>query len=227
MTVRTVAVEDDRRYRESLQTLLEHSGDFVLVDSFPSADAAIAKVLEARRSGGAAHWDLVLMDLDLPGTDGIAATRRLKDLLPSVIVVVLTVFEESHTVLRAICAGADGYLAKRAPPAEILYELRSVISGGAPLSAGVARTVLELIRRDAEGGGPTGYRKDRGSRLDLTERELDVLRCLVGGMSYKRVGHHLGISLDTVRSHVRSVYSKLQVHSVAQAVSRALREGLV
>jgi DNA-binding NarL/FixJ family response regulator len=225
LSIRTVAVEDDSRYRAGLEALLEHSGDFLLVDSFPSADAALAALRERRRPGAERCWDLVLMDLDLPGTDGIAATRAVKELVPGLTVVVLTVFEESHTVLQAICAGADGYLAKRAGPEEILDELRSVMSGGAPLSAGVARTVLNLLRRRAAGDRFT--RPGRDPELDLTQREQDVLRCLVGGLSYKQVAAHLLISHDTVRSHVRSVYSKLQVHSVAEAVSRAIREGLV
>lgn len=226
MTIRTIAIEDDSRYRASLETLFQHSGDFNLVESFPSAEAALARVRELERRGRAPSWDLVLMDLELPGSDGIAATLALKERMPGITVVVLTVFEEALTVLQAICAGADGYLTKRAPPGEILEELRSVMAGGAPLSAGVARTVLNLLRRQA---GDAGARRRGGgpSRLDLTEREQDVLRCLVQGMTYRQVAHRLDISHDTVRSHVRSIYSKLQVHSVAEAVSRAIHEGLV
>jgi DNA-binding NarL/FixJ family response regulator len=227
VTVRTATVEDDSRYRTGLQALLEHSGDFELVDSFSSADAALTALAERTARGEGPAWDLVLMDLDLPGTDGIAATQTVKALAPGVSVVVLTVFEESHTVLRAICAGADGYLAKRAQPAEILDELRSVMSGGAPLSAGVARTVLTLLRHQAGNRDRVAPSPGGPSRLDLTDREQEVLRCLVGGMAYKQVARELGISHDTVRSHVRSVYSKLQVHTVSEAVSRAIREGLV
>lgn len=227
MIIRTVAVEDDSRYRAGLEALLAHSGDFHLLESFPSADAALAALREHRRPDSERCWDLVLMDLELPGTDGISAIRAVKDLVPGVTVVVLTVFEESHTVLQAICAGADGYLAKRARPGEILDELRAVMSGGAPLSAGVARTVLNLLRREAAAERPGRPRRDAMPALDLTQREQDVLRCLVGGMAYKQVAAHLAISHDTVRSHVRSVYSKLQVHSVAEAVGRAIREGLV
>ncbi len=225
MTVRTVTVEDDRRYRASLKTLFEHAGDFRLVDSFPSADAALAALRE--RGAAGAGWDLVLMDVDLPGTDGIAATRAVKELAPATMVVVLTVFEESHIVLRAICAGADGYLAKRARPDEILDDLRSVMTGGAPLSAGVARTVLNLVRTRPDVPRRSDPRRIEGmSQFDLTPREQEVLSCLVGGMAYKQVAHHLGISHDTVRTHVRSVYSKLQVHSVAEAVGRAIHAGL-
>ena len=138
--------------------------------------------------------------------------------------VVLTVFEQSGTILEAICAGADGYLVKRTPPSRLVLELRDVMQGGSPLSAGVASTVLGLLRREAAGRGQW---RGGEARLGLTDREQDVLRCLVEGMQYKTVADHLEISLDTVRSHVRSVYGKLQVHSVAEAVSRAIRERLV
>lgn len=222
MTHRTVTVEDDRRYRESLEELLGSTDGFVLAGSFGTAEAA----LEAVREADAERWDLVLMDLDLPGMDGIEATGRLKDAAPNATVVVLTVFEEPGTVLEAICAGADGYLAKRSSPAEILEELRSVMAGGSPLSPGVARTVVRLLRRL---GGDTGDEAGSGGPGDvgLTDREREVLRCLVDGLPYKQVADRLDISHNTVRSHVRSIYGKLQVQNVAQAVSRAIREGLV
>ncbi|HSK18900.1 MAG TPA: response regulator transcription factor [Longimicrobiales bacterium] len=173
----------------------------------------------------AAGWDLVLMDIDLPGMNGIACTRQIKQRRPNTAVVVLTVFEERATIVEAICAGADGYLLKRTTAAELLSQLRAIAQGGAPISAGVARTVLDLVRR--LGPPVPGNGAARAGSFELTERELDVLRCLVQGMSYKRTAQQLDISLDTVRSHIRSVYSKLQVHSVAEAVSRALREGIV
>lgn len=236
--VRTVTVEDDRRYRGSLEDLLRSTGDFDVVGSFGTADAALASLPDADEEG----WDLVLMDVELPGTRGIEATRRLKEDSPDSTVVVLTVFEEPSVVLEAICAGADGYLAKRCRADEILEELRSVVAGGSPLSPGVARTVVRLLRR--LGGAPasdaqatvapdaerdsTGGTSARGAdRVGLTDREREVLGCLVEGLPYRQVGERLGISHNTVRSHVRSLYGKLQVHNVAQAVSRALREGLV
>jgi DNA-binding NarL/FixJ family response regulator len=159
--------------------------------------------------------------------NGIDCTRRIKQRLPDAAVVVLTVFEERATIVEAICAGADGYLLKRTSAAELLTQLRAIARGGAPLSAGVARTVLDLVRRI--GPVATGQPDQAGGtdRFALTDRELDVLRCLVEGMSYKRTAQQLGISIDTIRSYIRSVYSKLQVHNVAEAVSRALREGIV
>jgi two-component system, NarL family, nitrate/nitrite response regulator NarL len=225
--IRVVTIEDDPQYRSSLELLFRHAGDFELVESFGSPAAALARLdggpAEDDRTDAAA-WELVLMDVDLPGMDGIACTRRIKALLPDAAVVVLTVFEERATIVEAICAGADGYLLKRTPAAELLTQLRAIATGGAPISAGVARTVLDLVRR--LGPVPAGG-ADGTPRFELTEREAEVLRCLVQGSSYKRTAQQLDISIDTVRSHVRSVYSKLQVHSVAEAVSRALREGIV
>ena len=220
--IRVVTIEDEPQYRSSLGLLFGQTDDFELVASFGTPAEALSQMeADAAETYG---WELVLMDVDLPGMDGIECTRRIKAARPQTAVVVLTVFEERTTIVEAICAGADGYLLKRTGAAELLEQLRAVADGGAPISAGVARTVLELVRKlgpDARSGA------DTVSRFELTERELDVLRCLVQGLSYKRTAHQLDISLDTVRSHIRSVYSKLQVHTVAEAVSRALREGIV
>jgi DNA-binding NarL/FixJ family response regulator len=136
----------------------------------------------------------------------------------------LTVFEDPRAILQAICAGADGYLLKRASAKELVTQLKLVAGGGAPLTSGVAKTLLDLVR-----AGPMcelpGDAQPR--RFTLTEREQDVLRCLVRGLTYKEVGDELGVSLDTVRSHIRALYKKLQVHSVAAAVRRALVDRLV
>jgi DNA-binding NarL/FixJ family response regulator len=222
VTIRLTAVEDDRRYRASLETLFAHAEGFRLVETFATGDAMLNR-LAMVPPGERPQWDLVLMDLELPGTDGITCTRMLKELMPGVHVVVVTVLEDASDVLEAICAGADGYLSKRTPPAEMLTELRSVVAGGSPLSAGVARTVLNLLRDER---APARSRLN-AAQLDLTEREHAVLRCLVRGRTYQEAADELGVSLDTVRSHVRRVYGKLQVHTVGAAVARAIRGGLV
>jgi len=220
VTIRIAAVEDNNRYRDSLETLLAHAPGFSLAATFGAAPPALAAL-----GAAAAPWDLVLMDLELPGMSGIEATRRVKALSPRTAVVVLTVFEEPATVLEAICAGADGYLLKRTPPERLLAELRSIFEGHSPLSGAVAHTVLDLVRRM----GPGSPAEDPGSptRLELSEREQEVLRCLVDGMGYKQTAERLAVSLDTVRTYIRRIYGKLQVHSVAEAVSRAVRERLV
>jgi DNA-binding NarL/FixJ family response regulator len=217
--LRIVIVEDDLRYRSSIETLFESTPGFALAASFGSAEPALEWIEE--QSATSPRFDLVLMDIALPRTSGIEATARIVAHIPAATVVMLTVFEEPGTILQAICAGASGYLLKRTSARELLAQLRSIADGGAPMTAGVARTVLELLRRS--GGAPASV----PGRLDLTAREQDVLRCLVRGMAYKQAAADLEISLDTVRSHVRALYKKLQVHSVAAAVTRAIREGLV
>lgn len=232
MPLRIATVEDDDRYRASLELLLGQGVGFEYGGGHASAGSLLEELESARRHGRDAGWDVLLVDIDLPGMSGIECIRRVKELAPELPVVVLTVFEDRATILRAICAGADGYLVKRTSGSALLEELSAVLAGGSPLSAGVARSVLDLVRlipilhRD-EDLSPDGSDRGGVDEASLTERELDVLRCLVQGMSYKRTGHTLDISIDTVRSHIRSIYRKLQVHSVAEAVGRALWKGLV
>lgn len=224
--IRVVIVEDNPSYRESLELLLSMHPRFVRAATFGSALSALDR-LRAASGRADCGWDLVLMDLDLPGMNGIEATRRLKELRAELLVVALTVFEEPGRILEAICAGADGYLLKRTRPQELLEQLIVVSDGGSPLTAGVARTVLDLVR-DRQGAPASA---NEGGSLPggpgLSQRERDVLRGLVDGLAYKQVADRLDISIDTVRTHVRGLYKKLQVHSVAEAVSRAVREGLV
>lgn len=228
--MRIAIVEDDTRYRESLETLFRYSPGFVLAGSFASAQPMLDSLPDGGTSG---RWDLLLMDVGLPDLSGIEATRRVKRLRPEILVVVLTIFEEPAVILDAICAGADGYLLKKTAPRELLTQLKVVAAGGAPLTAGIARSVLELLRTRENAGeaGDAGRNAASGEAgsggLGLTQRETEVLRCLTRGLAYKQAAAELGISLDTVRFHIRAVYRKLQVHSVAEAVGRAIREKLV
>ena len=214
-------VEDNARYRESIELLFTHAPGFALARSVVRAETLLAEFAGDREP----PIDLVLMDLELPGIGGIEATRRLKAIRADLPVIALTVFEEPATILEAIAAGVDGYLLKRTSANELLTLLRGVMAGGAPLTPAIARTLLDIVRADSRNTDP--MRGDRPGRLDLSEREQDVLRGLVRGLGYKQIADECGTSLDTVRTHVRNMYRKLQVHSVAQAVSRAIRERLV
>jgi DNA-binding NarL/FixJ family response regulator len=225
MSLRVAIVEDDSRYRGSLEQLLRLSPGFDLVASFSSPLPALKRAEATARAGQAWPWDVVVMDLEMPGMDGIEATRRLKEIHPEQRVVVLTVFEQPATILEAIFAGADGYLLKKARAPELLSALQAVSAGGGMLTPEVARRVLDLVRETRAGGATA--RHTAPARLDLTDREQQVLRGLVDGLSYKQVAAALDISLGTVRSHITAVYRKLQVHSVAEAVSRAVRQRLV
>jgi two-component system, NarL family, nitrate/nitrite response regulator NarL len=151
-------------------------------------------------------------------------TRELKSLFPQLRVVLLTVFDEPARVLAAICAGADGYLLKSSTSQELIDQLDLVVRQGAPISTAIAGTVLRLVREsNNERLGAHALPRDLG----LTERQLTVLSSLVEGLSYREIGERLAISIDTVRSHIRQIYSALQVHNVAEAVSYALRHHLV
>lgn len=216
MAVPVVIVEDDPRYRKSVETLLRHTPDLTFVAGY----GLIGEALAAARTG-ARDWGLVLMDLELPDGSGADAIRRLKEIRADLPILALTVFESPRTVLETICAGADGYLLKRATAPELLGAIRALLAGGSPLTPATARALLEVVRKTS--APPSS----KPTRLDLSEREQSVLRGLAAGRAYKQVADDLGVSLDTVRTHIRSLYRKLQVHSVAEAVTRALREGLV
>jgi DNA-binding NarL/FixJ family response regulator len=223
--LRLAIVEDDPHYRASLEQLFSQADGFALAGSFAAPPPVLAEAERAMRDRDALGWDVVLMDLEMPRMNGIEATRRLKALAPGLKVVVVTVFEDPDAIVEAICAGADGYLLKKARARELLGAVRAVAEGGAPLSSTVARKMLDVVRVLAPAAeAPT---RSAPTRLALTEREQQVLRALVDGLSYKQAADALGISLGTVRSHVTAIYGKLQVHNVAEAVSRAMRKRLV
>jgi DNA-binding NarL/FixJ family response regulator len=218
MTVRVAVVEDSAPFRQSLELVLRHTPGFELAGAFGSVPA-LERAMDDPRAR-AASWSVVLMDLDLPGVHGIEGIRRVKQRLPRLPVVVCTVFEEPATIVDAIGAGADGYLLKGAALPALLDQLATVVAGGASLSSSVARTLLDVVRRDAGAAAAP-------SRLDLTDRERDVLRGLVQGGSYKQIADQLGITENTARGYIKAMYRKLQVQNVAEAVSRAIRERLV
>jgi DNA-binding NarL/FixJ family response regulator len=225
--IRVVLVEDNPHYRSGLETFFEHAPGFALVEVFGCAEVALQKLEQERSLDRSVDWQMVLMDIELPGMDGIEATRRLKAILPDTTVVMLTVFEDPSVILQAITAGADGYLLKKSNSRELIGQLRGIADGGAPLTAGVARTVLDLVRRFSPADDEVASSSASPSRLALREREQQVLRCLVRGLTYQQTAEELGIAHNTVRSHIRAIYKKLQVHSMTAAVSRAVRERLV
>jgi DNA-binding NarL/FixJ family response regulator len=210
--VQVVVVDDDAGYRETLEMLFSSTPGHALAGAFASAGEALAG------AAAGARWDLAFMDIDMPEMDGIEGTRQLKQLRPDLKIVILTVFEDPSVILQAICAGADGYLLKKSSDLDLLAQIELILQDGAPLTARVARTLLALLRDRVPAQRPP---------VELSPRQEAVLRLLVGGYSYKQIAAELGLSLDTVRSHVRGLYRKLQVQNAAAAVTRALREGLV
>lgn len=215
-------VEDDPHFSAGVVELLRRQPGIRLVATYEAAAPMLAQAQKAQRQNMSPPWDMLLMDVGLPDMDGIEATRRLKALFPRSQVVVFTVFEEPVTVLSAICAGADGYLLKSASPDELIVALTALREQSAPLSGRIATTLIELVRKSH--GHHRGPQLPRD--LGLTPREIEVMHGLVDGLSYREIGERLNISLDTVRSHIRKIYTTLQVHNTAEAVTFALRHGL-
>jgi DNA-binding NarL/FixJ family response regulator len=161
-----------------------------------------------------------LMDIEMPGMNGIDATRLVKEHFPSVHVLIQTVFFEDEYIFNAICAGASGYILKSTSPQGYLDAIKDVQAGGSPMTPGIARRVLELFKTNVQ---PQAATED----YNLTNQEKKVLQHLVEGKSYKLIAAELFISIDTVKTHVRNIYAKLHVHSGTEAVSKAIRDRIV
>ncbi|MBC7568773.1 MAG: response regulator transcription factor [Spirosoma sp.] len=201
--IRITIYEDNALLREALSVLVQVTDGYELRGAFGDCLAVEAQTAELQP-------DVVLMDIDLPGMSGIEATLRLHRQFPAVDVLILTVFDDDGQVFDAIRAGATGYLLKRTPPGRILDAIREVYEGGAPMSPAIARRVMQSLH-------PTSSMRELEQ---LSSRELDVLKLLAQGRSYKLVAAELGIGLETVRTYIRRIYEKLHVHSVTEAIAR-------
>lgn len=209
--IRVAIIEDERDLREGLQSLVNYTPDFSCSESFGSMETALSRI-------NPREIDLVLTDIGLPKMNGIDGTRILREKYPDLPILVLTVHEENDKIFQALCAGANGYLLKNTPPAQIIEALNEVLTGGAPMSPDVARRVVTLFRK---------FAPPEVADYKLTEQEKQILKMLVDGHHYKTAAHALGISIHTVSFHLRNIYTKLHVHSKTEAVAKALREGLV
>ena len=210
-TIRVGIVEDQRTTREALRTLLDGSAGYSTSGAFGSMEEALPHLT-------ADLPDVVLVDLGLPGMSGIEGIRILRQQFPNLLALVLTVFEDDERIFDAICAGACGYLLKKAPLTRLLESIREVMDGGAPMSPEVARKVVRLFR---------DFRPPEHVDYALTPHETRLLKLLVEGHSYKTAAFELGITSHTVAFHLKNVYEKLHVHSKSEAVSKALRQGLI
>lgn len=211
--IRVAIFEDNKHLRETFRLLLENTPGYICTGAWPNCNELI-HLLHQHPS------DIVLMDIEMPGMNGIEATKLIKETFKDVQVLIQTVFAQDDYIFNAICAGASGYILKSSSPDEYLAAIKDVNNGGAPMTGGIARRVIELFKHNLQPDKP----KDS---YNLTAQERKVLQQLVLGKSYKLAAAELFVSLDTIKSHVRNIYAKLQVHSGTEAVSKAIRDKLV
>jgi DNA-binding NarL/FixJ family response regulator len=208
----TVAViEDQREVRDGVAVLINGTKGYRCVGAYRSMEEAFGRI-------GHPVPNAVLIDIGLPGMSGIEGIRILKERFPDLTLLAFTVYNDDENIFDALCAGASGYLLKNTPPARLLDGLREVVGGGAPMSPEVARKVVKLFRE---------FRPPPQAAHHLTPQEMEIIKLLVEGHSYKTAAAELGISINTVSFHLRNVYTKLQVHSKSEAVSKALRDKIV
>lgn len=204
-------VEDNQRLRTNTRELINESPGLTCVLAVESCEEALSHL------DTDAAPDVILMDIGLPGLDGIEGIRKVKSIAPSIQVIMLTVFDDNERIFQAISAGASGYLLKSAPPDRIIESLKEILTGGAPINAQIARKMLDMF---ATITSPKG-------EYEITRAEKNILRLLVDGEPKKQIAHQLGVSFHTVDSHLRNIYTKLQVNSRSGAVAKALRERLL
>ena len=206
--IKVALVEDDAKLRDTLKRFLAGQPGLRCLGDYANAESALVGIPKDRP-------DVVLMDINLPGMDGIECVMRLRQALPSLKIIMLTVFEDSDQVFKALSAGAFGYLVKSIRPAKILEAIREVHTGGSPMSGNIARKVVQSFQ---------AQRTARSETDSLSERELEVLQSLSKGHTYKQIAADLGISLGTVRTYIQRIYEKLHVHSHAEAVMKFARK---
>jgi DNA-binding NarL/FixJ family response regulator len=207
MPITVSIVEDNEQLRNTLARVINRADGFRAVSHYGSAEAALEGLPKDKP-------EVVLMDINLPGINGVECVRRLKQVMPQILVVMLTVYEDTDNIFNALAAGAAGYLLKRTKSAELLEALHEVHRGGSPMTTHIARKVTESFLKTGPSASPTE---------NLSEREQEVLDCLSKGFLYKEIAEQLGISYETVHTYIRRIYEKLQVRTRTEAVAKFLK----
>lgn len=200
LDIHVCIIEDDKTIREGYEYLIGNAEGYKIVGSYGSFEDAAKKI-------GSDNPDVILLDVELPGISGIDALPKIKKLVPDAYILILTVYEQDLLIFRALGNGASGYLTKNTPHQKILNAIREVMSGGGPMSAHIARMVIQSFQRNEES--------------PLTRRETEILEQISTGKSRKRIAEELFIDLETVKSHIKNIYQKLNVHSKADAIKTA------
>ena len=209
--INVAIIEDQRDIREGLATMFKFTDGYRCTGCYRSMEEALEKVKSDLP-------DVALVDIGLPGMNGIEGIRILKDRHPEMLLLMLTIYEDDEYIFDALCAGAGGYLLKKTAPARLIESVREAMNGGAPMSPEIASKVIKLFR---------DIRPPERADYKLTPHETRLLKMLVEGHNYKTAANELGVSVTTVAFHMRNIYEKLQVHSKSEAVAKALRNRLV
>ena len=212
MQIKVAIFEDNKGLRQGLFQLINGSDGFQCVGAFEDCLNLLQDIEQSKP-------DVVLMDIQMPGINGIEAVRILREKHPHLKILMQTIFEDSEKIFQSILAGASGYILKNTSPARILDFIKETFDGGGPMSPSVATKVLKMVASQSPSDGIVTF--------DLSEREREILSCLVKGMSYKLIADACSISIDTVRGHIRNIYEKLHVHSKSEAVAKAIRGKIV
>jgi DNA-binding NarL/FixJ family response regulator len=209
MKTKVLVFEDNDAYRESLSLLINMTPDMECLGAFPDCRHVVDRVTENLP-------DVVLMDIDMPNVNGIQGLMLLRKQYPELKILMQTVFEDDEKVFACICAGADGYILKKASPIDLLNGIKDVLRGGAPMTPTIARQVLRLFSHQ--------NKPKNGPEFNLSDRETEILSFLVKGLSYKMIAEKCFIAQSTVNAHVRNIYDKLQVHSKGSAIALAIEK---
>jgi DNA-binding NarL/FixJ family response regulator len=212
-------IEDNKYMREGWKTFLDYEEDMQVVGSFVSCEQAFV-------SGIMEETHLVLMDINLPGINGIEGVRYLKEHHPEILCVMATVNDDDTNIFEALKAGAVGYLMKKVSPEELVEAIRTAVAGGSPITPNIARRVVQFFvhKPVIKDDKPSKKLKNEPK---LTERELKILNLLAEGHSYAGIGSELFLSVDGIRYYIRNIYQKLEVHSRSEAVSKGISRRLI
>ncbi len=210
--IKVVVYDDNKGRLEGLELLINQNDDMKCIGTFENCSDVIEQI-------NVLQPDVVLMDIDMPYVNGIEGLKLIRQNAPEILIIMQTVFEEEDKIFEAIQAGANGYFLKKTPPAKLIEGIRDVYQGGAPMTASIAKKVLELFRHTTAARVTTDF--------NLTDRETEILSFLVKGLNYKMIAEQCNISWHTVNAHCKKIYEKLHVHSAQEAVAKAVNQRIV
>ena len=209
--IKVLIYEDNPQLREGLTMLISGSEGFEVLSAFRNCNNVVEEVQAFKP-------DVILMDIDMPGVNGLEGLKKIREVDNQVKILMLTVFDDNRNVFQAISNGANGYILKKTPPGKLLEYISEAQSGGAPMTSSIATQVLKMF---------SSMNNEKGEDYNLSDREKQVLQLLVDGYSYKMIAGEMFISIDTVRSHIKKIYEKLHVNSKSEAVAKAFKDKIV